>query len=103
MKNSSSDGLVCSSPTLYPQALAARKRIQKELCEAVYTNYYERSIVSNLFRETETVPEDCLGTRITRHEHYYVPRKIHPPPEGAATRSLRLGSTARSSVKLPVP
>jgi hypothetical protein len=29
--------LVCSSPTLYPQALAARKRIQNELCEAVYT------------------------------------------------------------------
>jgi hypothetical protein len=45
---------------------------------------------SNRFQDTETIPGDCLGTRITRHSHYYVQRKVQPPPGGVATGNFVL-------------
>jgi hypothetical protein len=58
---------------------------------------------SNLFQDSEAIPEECLGTRIKRHHHYYVQRKVPPPPGGVATGNFRLGSTPGSSAELPVP
>jgi gamma-aminobutyric acid type B receptor len=75
-----------------------RNAVRQSIRSCLYEN-------SNLFQEPKTVPEDCLGTRITRHEHYYVQRKIPPPPGGAAIGSLRLGSSKPrlSSAELPAP
>jgi gamma-aminobutyric acid type B receptor len=79
-------------------------------------NYVKQSLhptnhSSNLFQDTVTIAEDCLGTRIARHDYYYVQRKVPPPPGGGATGNFSLGATPgrvsdevlESSAELPVP
>jgi hypothetical protein len=47
---------------------------------------------SNFFQEIQEIPEECLGTRVTRHDGYYLQRKVSKPPSAAANLRSRIFS-----------
>jgi hypothetical protein len=63
---------------------------------------------SNGVQEIKPIEEECLGTRITRHDDYYVQRKVPPPEPGAAnlrhtSTPTRATDVIESSAELPLP